>query len=307
MMSVSLGKSPRTIRRALASARQAMEAALLDASPDEGEAPAPLADMLSAVAGEGVPQLAYADFTLERLLGAGGMGKVYRAVQRSTGRTVAVKALHKARQSDCRAVEKFVEEAAILARLSHPGIVRFDGLGRFPGGGFFLVLEYVEGVDLQTRIERGPLDVEEAVRIVIAAADAVGYAHAQGIVHGDVKPANVLVARDGRVVVTDFGLAQFVADRGGRAGRSRIIGGTEGYLAPEVRRGGTPTPTADVYGLGALLRALLGGGEMRWLAVGDVARRCLAEDSGERFASVGEVAWALRAKPQAGGMPGEAR
>jgi DNA-directed RNA polymerase specialized sigma24 family protein len=298
-MAATLGKSPRTIRRALASARQAIEAALLDALPDNGDAPAPLADMLSAVAGEGVLQLAYADFTLERLLGAGGMGKVYGAVQRSTGRTVAVKALHKARQSDRRAVKKFVEEAAILARLDHPGIVRFDGIGRFPGGGFFLVLEYVEGVDLQTRLERGPLEVEEAVRTVAAVADAVGYAHAQGIVHGDVKPANVLVARNGRVVVTDFGLAQFVADRNGRAGRSRIIGGTEGYLAPEVRLGEMPTVASDVFSLGALLRTLLAGGEAGWLAVGDVVARCLAEDAGERFSSAGEVARTLRAKPQA--------
>lgn len=295
----SLGKSSRTVRRALGEARLRLEGELLGE-----ESVVRLDEARWPELNEPALRLDYADFTLERLLGAGGMGKVYRAMQHSARRTVAVKALQKIRQRDPRAVEKFVEEAGILARLDHPGIVRLHGIGRFPGGGFFLVMDFVEGDDLQARLECGPMGVADAVRVLIAVAEAIGYAHAQGIVHGDIKPGNALVDRDQRVVVTDFGLGQFIG--GGREpARGRIVGGTEGYMAPEIRGGATPTPAADIYGLGALLWALVKGrppdaaGELR-LPGGDgeawerICARCLAADQGDRFSSAGELVEALR-------------
>lgn len=152
-------------------------------------------------------------------------------------------------------------------------------------------------------MERGPLAIDDAVSVVIAAAEAIGYAHVQGIVHGDVKPANVLVDRDQRVVVTDFGLAQFMGEIAGKPGRRRTIGGTEGYIAPEVRQGATPTPEADIYGLGALLWALVtgrppGAAGALGAEVGEplacVFRKCLAGDPRERFGSASALVEALR-------------
>src|SRR5262249_9001554 len=116
--------------------------------------------------------LAYADYRLERLLGSGGMAKVYRATQLSTGKTVAVKALVKSRQADMSSVEKFLQEAQILGTLNHPNIVRFQGVGRFPGGGYFFVMDYIDGEDLQSRIDKQPLPIEEAVRVARVVSEA---------------------------------------------------------------------------------------------------------------------------------------
>src|SRR5690606_14088832 len=110
--------------------------------------------------------LRYSDYVLQQMLGSGGMGKVFRALEKTTGRTVAIKALHKARQSDPRAVSRFVHEAHILATLRHPNIVGVQGIGQFPSGGYILALDYVDGTDLQHRVNRGPLPYAEAVWLV---------------------------------------------------------------------------------------------------------------------------------------------
>ncbi|MFO0897545.1 MAG: serine/threonine-protein kinase [Pirellulales bacterium] len=243
--------------------------------------------------------LLYGDYLLEQLLGSGGMGKVFRARERATGRAVAVKALHKARQHDPRAVDLFVQESQILARLDHPAIVRVHGLGRFPGGGYFLAMDFVEGTDLQTRLESGALAPGEAIRIAIVIGEAVGHAHERGVVHCDLKPANVLVDRAGGVFVSDFGFAHLTAQA---ATVKRLLGGTPGYIAPELLRGEAPTPAADVYSLGALLAALPGipcPGEPPSLAelpdaVAAICRRCLANDPRERYASMGALVDELR-------------
>jgi serine/threonine-protein kinase len=211
-----------------------------------------------------------------------------------------VKALPKSRQHDVRAVEKFLQEARILARLDHPGIVHVAGVGRFPGGGYFIAMEFIDGVDLQKRLSRSPLPLAEAARIVRDAAAAIDYAHQQGIVHGDLKPANVIQDATGRDVVTDFGLAQFVA--GARRPPQWIIGGTRGYIAPEVLQHGTPpTPAADVYGLGALLFALTTGGVPGSGALPtngasplhSLLSHCMATAPADRFPRASDVATAL--------------
>jgi eukaryotic-like serine/threonine-protein kinase len=206
------------------------------------------------------------DYVLEKLLGRGGMGKVYRARQLSLGRRVAVKALLKVRQAQPGAVERFVQEAQILARLRHPNIVGVHGLGRFRGGGYFIAMDLVEGGSLQSRVEEGPLAVEAAVQIVRRVAHAVAYAHENGVIHCDLKPANVLLASEVEPVVTDFGLAQLAPREPSNwhlaeAGPSPWVGGTLGYMAPELvaDRGSVRVPAIDVFGLGALLYALLTG------------------------------------------------
>ncbi len=246
-------RSPRTIRRILDSVGKRFEANGHAAARDRGErrrfAPDPRAT------------LSYSDFVLERLVGRGGVGRVYRATQRSSGRVVAVKALLKSRQTSGRAVEQFIHEASILSRLDHPNIVRTLGLGQFPGGGYFLAMEYVDGQNLQSGLERGPFDAGSALTIMRNVIKAVAYAHEQGIVHCDLKPANVLVDQNNRVVVSDFGFAQLLNQHSSSAHTARIIGGTAGYIAPELLYRERPqvSPLADVYSLGALLHALVTG------------------------------------------------
>ncbi|HEX2474819.1 MAG TPA: protein kinase, partial [Lacipirellulaceae bacterium] len=292
---------PRTIRRILDSARKRFEAdhaAVRDCGDRGRFAPEPRAT------------LRYSDFVLEQLVGRGGVGRVYRATQRSSGKVVAVKALLKSRQTSGPAVEQFIQEAAILSRLDHPNIVRTLGLGQFPGGGYFLAMEYVDGENLQSRLERGPLDANSALTILLDVTKAVAYAHDQGVVHCDLKPANVLMDQNNRVVVSDFGFAQLLI-RGDpsylRAGYA--VGGTAGYLAPELLRSkrAQVSPGADIYSLGALLQALLTGHPPAMYGnrlAGDagpsivatspaplhrLCTKCLAVDPAHRFQSASQV------------------
>jgi hypothetical protein len=262
--------------------------------------------------------LPWSDYLLQQHLGSGGFGKVYRALQVSLDRPVAVKALHKARQRDPQAVEQFIEEARLLARLKHPGIVGVHGLGRYPGGGYFLVLDLITGEDLQQRMDRGPLRIDDAVRMTIAVAEAIQHAHHHGVLHGDLKPSNVLRDDDGEVTVTDFGLGRLLPTGAGDTTIARFRGGTLAYLAPEAAGDGNIGAATDVYGLGALLYALLTGQPPRkgecaesivaQLEAGrppsrpetiraDIPRdlaalvmKCLAADAAARYATAAEVA-----------------
>jgi eukaryotic-like serine/threonine-protein kinase len=163
-------------------------------------------------------------------------------------------------------------------------------------------MKFVDGSDLQPRISRRPLPLVEAVNLVRVIVGAIAFAHQRGIVHGDLKPANILLDAGGQPIITDFGLAQFIDATGNRPW---LVGGTAGYLAPEVRiHGNLPTPTTDIYALGALLWALATGsvpdssdyvrgtdGEVRALI--DVCAKCLATTPGDRFQSASELAAAL--------------
>jgi len=292
----SVGKSPRTVRRLLAEAEGRLERELTASVESRREELIRAGEFADARA-----PLSYADYMLEQLVGAGGMGKVFRAVERRTGNMVAIKALHKARQRDPRAVEGFLREGEILAMLDHPNIVGVRGLGRFPAGGFFLALDFVDGRDLQSALRQHRLGVAEVVRVMSLVADAIGYAHQQGIVHGDLKPSNVLVDRDGRVFVSDFGLAHLVRAESAVNERRAAVGGTLGYLAPEVRASGMPpTTAADIYAIGAMMWALATGdlpADSLAVATTDptleplaaVCRRCLNESPAARFRRAHDV------------------
>ncbi len=268
-------RSPRTVRRTLAWLAEELERRLRDATPEEETAGA-----------EGIATVRYGDIVLERQLGEGGMGKVYRARRRGGG-PVAVKLLRKPLRSHAPAAARFQHEAALLARLRHPGIVAVRGLGRLPDGGHFLVMDLVEGSDLA---RRETATVAEGLGWVADAADAVEHAHRQGIVHCDLKPSNLLLDRDGRVRVTDFGLARSFADE------DLPVGGTPGFMAPEQLDPavGPISPRTDVFGLGAVLRTLLAGRRDVPAAVDAICRRCLAPEPEGRFASAAELAAALR-------------
>ncbi len=267
VIAAEVQRSTRTIRRILAALGEELERRL-------SAAPPPVEEGL----------LAYGDVVLLRQLGQGGMGKVYRATWRGSDVPVAVKLLRKPLRSHETAAARFREEAALLARLRHPGIVALHGVGLLPDGGHFLVMDLVEGSDL-ARQPRPP--VAEALRWVAEAAEAIEYAHGMGVVHCDLKPSNLLLRGDGHVLVSDFGLARSLA--GGDAPR----GGTAGFMAPEqFDPEGRVSPRTDVYGLGAVLHALL---PERSPEVDALCRRCLAPDPATRFASAAELASALHA------------
>ncbi len=194
-------------------------------------------------------------YRLERKLAAGGMGEVYLATDVRLGRPVAIKTLRAAACARPEAIERFRREARLLASLQHPGIVSVFDVGEADGRAY-LVQEYVEGETLADRIARGPIHDLEAARILLELAEAVAHAHERGVVHRDLKPSNVLLDRDGRARLTDFGV-------GWGAGEASLtetgeILGTVAYMAPE-QIDGESTPLSDVYGLGAILYSMATG------------------------------------------------
>jgi eukaryotic-like serine/threonine-protein kinase len=215
-------------------------------------------DPLPSSPAEPQPFYSDRDFLVQLHLGSGGTGRVYRAWHKGGKLTVALKMLRKASQNDPIAVERFLAEARTVSRLDHPGIVAVRGIGRTRGGGYFLVQEFVAGLNLSETVASRPITVIEALNWVAAAADAIAHAHRQGVVHCDLKPANLLLDDQGRIRITDFGFATIVS-RG--LGTRTAIGGTLGYMAPEQLdpAWGAIGPQTDIFGLGAVLFSLLAG------------------------------------------------
>jgi WD40 repeat protein len=225
---------------------------------------------------------------LRELLGVGGMGVVYRARQPALDRDVAVKLLREAHPEGPRSRERFQQEARAVARLEHPNLVRVYEFGEVPGADGsgpqpYLVLEYVAGGNLANFLRGLPQPPAEAARLVATLADAIHYAHEQGVIHRDLKPANVLLAggageagprTDGGLSgrpaegpaplaltpkITDFGLAKI--QTGAELTHTHDVLGTPGYMAPEQTVGklADVTGAVDVYGLGAILYEALTG------------------------------------------------
>lgn len=217
---------------------------------------------------------------LLELLGRGGMGAVYKARQRSLDRLVALKLLRPGLDADPTFAERFTREARALAGLNHPGIVTLYEFGRTPGGLFFILMEFVDGVNLRQLLAAGRLAPREALAIIPPLCDALQYAHDRGLVHRDIKPENILVDRLGRVKVADFGLAKLTdrpdadpaASRNAGAAPSPLgdfsfdlseagkVMGTPRYMAPEQReRPAEVDHRADIYALGVVLYQMLTG------------------------------------------------
>ena len=224
----------------------------------------------------------------------GGLGRVVRAVDKRLGRTVAVKEL--LRHTDSNEA-RFLREALITARLEHPGIVPVHEAGRWPNGDPYYVMKLVEGRTLKELIaERATMrDRLGLLPHVIAVADAVGYAHSEGVIHRDVKPSNIIVGAFGETIVVDWGLARdrkrdLPEEEEGAAGPgasslprgsgplSTVSGkvvGTPAYMSPEQARGEVVDERADVYAIGAVLYELLAGtrAARRRHAAGDARSR----------------------------------
>lgn len=193
---------------------------------------------------------------LERLA-IGGMGEVWRASDALSGRPVAVKLLRRELGSDMRARGRFESEARFAAELRHPGIARAFDYGE-QAGRTFLVMELVPGEPLDEILARdGGLPLEAVLDLVVQAARALAVAHAAGIVHRDVKPANLMVAPDGTLKITDFGIARRLA--AASQTQTGMVMGTAHYISPEQAQGLELSPAADLYSLGAVAYECLTG------------------------------------------------
>ena len=200
-------------------------------------------------------------------LGRGGMGVVYKARQKSLNRLVALKLLAPERVNDPRFAERFTREAQALAALNHPNIVIIHDFGQ-AGGFYFLLMEFVDGVNLRHLLRARKFTPEEALAIVPRLCDALQFAHEHGIVHRDIKPENILLDKTGRVKVADFGIAKMLGNGNGEPGGKTVspenvtqsVLGTPGYIAPEQKSDPQRVDSrADIYSLGVVFYEMLTG------------------------------------------------
>ncbi|MCQ3954808.1 MAG: hypothetical protein DPW15_16330, partial [Chloroflexi bacterium] len=197
-------------------------------------------------------------YQLQETLGSGGMANVYLARDVVLDRPVAVKVLRREYSANENFQKQFLLEARSAANLSHPNIVTVHDFG-IADNLIYIVMEHVPGKDLKALVrERGRYPYQQAIPLLIQACAGVGYAHRAGLVHCDIKPHNMLVAKDNRLKVTDFGIARALATiKPGE--RNDVVWGSPLYFAPEQAAGETPTPASDVYSLGIVLYEILAG------------------------------------------------
>jgi serine/threonine protein kinase len=191
-------------------------------------------------------------------LGQGGMATVYKAYHASLDRYVALKVLHPAFHQDQTFTMRFQREARVVARLEHPNIVPIYDYSEHEKQPF-LVMKYIEGDTLKARLNQGPLTSEEIKQVVNSVGSALGYAHKQGILHRDVKPSNVMIAKDGTMYLADFGLAR-IAEAGESTMSSDSIMGTPQYISPEQAMGKKDLDAGtDIYSFGVMLYEMVVG------------------------------------------------
>lgn len=261
------------------------------------------------------------------VIGAGGMGEVYRARDTRLGREVALKILPQSFQQDADRLRRFGQEAQAVAALNHPNIVAIFDVGERDGAPF-LVSELLEGESLRAALERGPLPKRKAIEYAVQIANGLAAAHDKGIVHRDLKPDNVFVCRDGRVKILDFGVAKLAAGSGEPDGATitvsrtaaGVVVGTASYMAPEQVRSEAVDARTDMFALGTLLFEMLTGkrafqrdttAETMTAILKDdlpeihdaalpispaldrIVRRCLEKGPEQRFQSAKDLAFAL--------------
>jgi eukaryotic-like serine/threonine-protein kinase len=274
-----------------------------------------------SMAGTMARQLVGGRYEIQGLLGSGGMGAVYRARDTELDEMVALKMLHGELVDDPAMLTRFRQEAKLARRVTHKNVARTFDIGEHAGAKF-LTMELVEGESLASFVaSRGRLSPGEAVPILREVCAGMSAAHAAGVVHRDLKPDNVLLGKDGRVVVTDFGIAHALAS-GGRA--TKTLGGVVGtpeYMAPEQVEGASDVDgRADIYALGAMMYELFTGqpawsGDTPYViaaarlvrpppdpravlpslpsGLAEVVMRCMAKERSARFATADELVVAL--------------
>jgi serine/threonine protein kinase len=204
---------------------------------------------------------AFPQFEILELLGRGGMASVYKARQRSLDRLVALKVIRPDAQDDKRFADRFVREARALAQMNHPHIVTVHDFGQTQGL-YYLVMEFVDGVNLRQMLRAARLEPKQALELVPVICDALQYAHDHGVVHRDIKPENILVDKTGRVKIADFGLAKLLnqESEGASLTQTNHVMGTMNYMAPEQwERPLEVDHRADIYSLGVVIYEMLTG------------------------------------------------
>lgn len=195
-------------------------------------------------------------------IGEGGMATVYKGIQISLNRPVAIKVLSQNVATRAEILERFKKESLIIARLNNPHIIHVIDRGITPEGMPYFVMEYVEGTDLAAAIKSGTVDMNRKLELVMQICKALAYAHKNGVIHRDIKPGNVLIDPEGNVRMLDFGIAQFYGDDGGAADKTSpgLIMGTVPYMSPEqLNAVENVTTLSDLYSLGVLMYELFTG------------------------------------------------
>ena len=234
----------------------------------------------------------FPQFEISECLGRGGMGVVYKARQKSLDRWVAIKILAPEKVGEEKFAERFVREAQTLAQLNHPNIVTVFDYGETEGL-YYIVMEFIDGVNLRDLLADGKMESAQALTIVPPICEALQFAHDKGIVHRDIKPENLLIDRDGRVKIADFGIASLI---GAAAERS----GTPPYMAPEQGVTSQVDHRADIYALGAVLYEMLTGSRPNSpldlpsqkvqldIRIDDIVLRALSQEPERRYRTANE-------------------
>ncbi len=258
-------------------------------------------------------------YLIEERLGDGGMGVVYRARDTQLHRIVALKFLPPHLATNTVSKQRFVAEARAASALDHPNICTIYQIGESDDGRMFIAMACYEGRTLAERIEDGPLPIEEVIDYALQIADGLGRAHEAGIIHRDVKPANIMITTRGRVKILDFGLARALENT--RLTRDGSVLGTASYMSPEQIRGEDADVRTDIWSFGVVLYEMLTGRrpfegtyeqavmyaitqtEVRHVrdlrpeipdALGEAVMKCLAKERKDRFETVGDLRDSLR-------------
>ena len=208
-------------------------------------------------------------FRIEKLLGAGGMGKVYKAFDKVLSRTVALKTLQPELVTDPTVIQRFKQELLLASRISHKNILRIHDLNEFEGTNY-ITMAFIEGKDLNQLLkEEGPLSLERTLKIIRQLCEALDAAHAEGVVHRDFKPHNVLVGKADHAYVSDFGLATSLESAQMGMTRTGAVVGTPRYMSPEQVEGNPVDSRSDIYSLGIVFYEMATGqvpfsGESTW-------------------------------------------
>src|SRR5580658_5387357 len=274
------------------------------------------------------PDTKLGPYTIQSLLGSGGMGEVYRARDARLDRVVAIKILPASYSADADRMQRFTQEARSAAALNHPNILSIFDIGKERGSPY-IVSELLEGQTLRERIRSGPLSSRKAIDYALQVARGLAAAHGKGIVHRDLKPENLFLTNDDRVKILDFGLAKLTrpeTDASADAPTVQVntepgqVMGTVGYMSPEQVRGKTADHRSDIFAFGSILYEMLSGQRaFRGETAADtmsailkeeptelsetarnvppalerIVRHCLEKNPAQRFQSAGDLAFNL--------------